>query len=302
MRKYYIFLLFIFIFTANIFGTVQQSDYIIYNGIKYYLDYENPMEEYFKKFPFRLPKSNIISTNLWRGYIATFEIIDYELWVIDVEILGESIEADELISVKNKSFNGKDKLKLDWFSGLLALSQSIYSNEIEYYNIIEIEKGNIILEYELINEQYFKYLRLKTIIDSGVIVDELKIWDEIFEKNVDLKDTDEFTRIYNELYKKYSEPLDYEKLIYELNEGTMPNELVNYLIKYIQIKKEVEKNSVGQYSISLLMLILIIFGIIIISCFIIFIIINKRKVCCMPNHRLTRLFNLSKLHLTRRKS
>jgi len=209
------------------------------------LDNENPMEEYFKKFPFRLPKSNIISTGLWRGYIATFEIINNELWVIDVEILGESIETDELISVKNKSFNGKDKLKLDWFSGLLSLSQSIYSNKIEYYNIIEIEKRNIILEYEINNEQYFKYLRLKTSIDSGVIVDELKIWDEIFEKNIDTKDFDEFTKIYNELYEKYSEPLDYEKLIYELNDRTMPNELVNYLIKYIQNKKEEGKSSVG---------------------------------------------------------
>ena len=57
----------------NAFATAQYPDKIIYNGKEYDL-HSNPLEEYFQKNPDKKPKATMISTALWRGYVATFEI------------------------------------------------------------------------------------------------------------------------------------------------------------------------------------------------------------------------------------
>jgi hypothetical protein len=41
------------------------------------------MEEYFIEFPENRPPAPFSA--LWRGYIATYEIIDNELWVIEIK-------------------------------------------------------------------------------------------------------------------------------------------------------------------------------------------------------------------------
>ena len=66
-------------------ATAQQPDILFYNGKKYSL-YTNPLEGYFRKYPDKKPKTSIISTGNWRGYIATFEIIDSTLFLRDIEV------------------------------------------------------------------------------------------------------------------------------------------------------------------------------------------------------------------------
>ena len=147
MNKKYIFWLILFFNCFIIYATIQRNDYLIYNGVKYYID-ENPMEEYFLSYPSKRPKTNTISSDLWRGYIATFEIINNELWVTKIEIITRTNRntGDHILrNVINRIFNGKNKIKVEWYSGLLGLSKSRYSNLNENYNIREPLKTKIFL-------------------------------------------------------------------------------------------------------------------------------------------------------------
>src|SRR5690554_7604266 len=55
--------------------TAQYPDKIKFKGKEYNLN-SNPLEPYFEKYPDKRPKGGIMSTALWRGYVAHFEIID----------------------------------------------------------------------------------------------------------------------------------------------------------------------------------------------------------------------------------
>ncbi len=59
--------------SLSVFATAQHPDYIIYKGKEYSM-HSNPMEEYFEKYPDKRPKGGIMSTGLWRGYIATLRL------------------------------------------------------------------------------------------------------------------------------------------------------------------------------------------------------------------------------------
>ena len=68
--------------------------------------WEEPMENYFEYFPEKRPQWS--RTNLWRCYVATFEIIDDELWVID-------IKNSQNVSITNECLDGSDRMKI-WTS------------------------------------------------------------------------------------------------------------------------------------------------------------------------------------------
>jgi hypothetical protein len=210
MKIKYIYVLMFFIQGIAAFATAQYSDYLIYNGNKFNLN-ANPMEVYFNRFPEKRPKPNVVSSALWRGYIATFEIIQNELWVVDIEIqVGMRREnnrfIDEWRSVIGEVFDGENRIKVDWFNGLLIIPQGRlveyvhmgYGSLYENYILIEIENGIYIREYNLNNEQYNRYR--------------------------------------NAQYELFRNTEAYENIFNELNNGTIPNELLDYFIKTYEIE------------------------------------------------------------------
>ena len=66
--------------TTTASGTAQAPDKLVLDGETYSLN-TNPLESYFGKHPERHPREAedgdqvVLSTGLWRGYIATFEVI-----------------------------------------------------------------------------------------------------------------------------------------------------------------------------------------------------------------------------------
>ncbi len=95
--------------------TRQIRDRLIYNENEYGLNVEL-LERYFREFPNKKPESELKETALWRGYIATFEIKDQQLYVREIEIF------------KNADLNAKvvkdlfpNNKKFDWFSGLIRI-------------------------------------------------------------------------------------------------------------------------------------------------------------------------------------
>ena len=175
--------------------TAQTPDVIIFNGKKYDLN-TNPLEPYFDKFPNKRPEGGVNSTNLWRGYLAYFEIIDKQLFVTDIEILIESDKNDEIdeyslpeyewVSVFEQVFPNKEKFKIDWYTGILILP---HGKMIEYVH----------MGYASI---YSKYWLLE--IESGVFNEARKYNNKKFVKfkkrqYEEFKKTDEYDKLYNEL-------------------------------------------------------------------------------------------------------
>ncbi len=161
-------LLTIFIGT-NLFATAQEPDKIIYKG-KLYMLFSNPLEKYFEKYPDKRPKSASMSTALWRGYIATFEVRENQLFLKDIEIEYLDTTSKErteykLQSVLNEVFPNQKEVKIDWLTGLLVIPRGKmknyvhmgYGSTFKKYTLLEISKGDLKKEKHLSYKQYEKF-------------------------------------------------------------------------------------------------------------------------------------------------
>ncbi len=131
--------------TDALLATAQFPDIIIFEGKRYSL-HSNPLEQYFKKFPDKRPKEGSRSTALWRGYIATFEIMDSTLYLKDITI---ELPDHKWKSVLAEVFPNNERVKIDWLTGLLVLPYGElveyvhmgYASTYENYILLEIREG-----------------------------------------------------------------------------------------------------------------------------------------------------------------
>jgi hypothetical protein len=89
MRKRILLSLLSLIFiTSSVFATAQAPDVLIYNG-KIYDLYSNPLEDFYRANKSKRPKfwvaPNVMSSGNWRGYVATWEIIDDKLYLTKID-------------------------------------------------------------------------------------------------------------------------------------------------------------------------------------------------------------------------
>jgi hypothetical protein len=151
------------------FATAQTPDKIIYNGKEYRLN-SNPLEPYFEKFPDKRPKSEIMSTSLWRGYVATFEVRDNQLFLKDIEILCSDTTSKETFSIKwrsviNDVFPDQNNIKIDWFTGILVIPYGElinyvhmgYGSTYENYILLEFDQGNLKQDLQMNYKEYEKF-------------------------------------------------------------------------------------------------------------------------------------------------
>ncbi|MDR1839880.1 MAG: hypothetical protein LBQ93_09910, partial [Treponema sp.] len=146
-------------------------------------------------------------------------LVQNELFVIGINVNGINIIKDCL--------DGLDRMKVNWATGLLVLPYGElveyihlgYASIYEHYKLIEIERGNFVGEYYLNGNQYEKYRTA-----------DIELW----------KKTEE----YAEISKKYdfeTEPTkEYEEILFELIEVSIPDEIVDYLIRKYDILKEMK--------------------------------------------------------------
>lgn len=169
------------LFLASIaHATIQKKDSIIFEGISYPVQYLL-MEDYFKSHPDKKPVTDCYSTGLEREYIATFEIIENQIFLNDITIIvkeqgSEDCKVTSWKSVIHEVFPGIEKVSADWFSGVIVLpshlisqTEMAYSSIYERYSIFEIVEGKITLENELNFEQYtlFKEKQFQSFKESG---------------------------------------------------------------------------------------------------------------------------------------
>jgi len=189
----------------KVFATAQFPDKIIYNGKEYALN-SNPLEDYFEKNPDKRPKGGIMSTALWRGYVATFQILDGQVYLKDIEIeVRDSTSKGRFKtnwkSVINDVFPNQAQVKVDWLTGLLVIPHGKlvnyvhmgYGSTYEKYILLEIDKG------DLIKEKRFKY-----------------------------KDYEKFKDRQFEVFKQTEE---YKKLKMDLKKDGMPDEFIDSFLR-----------------------------------------------------------------------
>lgn len=156
------------------FATAQYPDKIFFEGKEYNL-HSNPLESYFEKNPDKRPKGGVMSTALWRGYVATFEVRDSQLFVKDIQIqywdtTDKKSHDTKWKSVMTEVFPDQNNAKVDWLSGLLVLPfgklvnyvHMGYGSTYEKYFLLEIDKGNYIKSkqfdyklYEIFKDKQF---------------------------------------------------------------------------------------------------------------------------------------------------
>lgn len=157
------------IFGLTAFATAQYPDKIIYNGTEYKL-HSNPLESYFDKNPDKRPKGGVMSTALWRGYVATFEIIDNQLFLKDIEIEYRDTTNKDNYDYKWRSvlaavFPDQKNIKIDWLTGLLVLPRGKvvnyvhmgYGSTYQSYTLLELDNGNLKKEKQFKHKAYEKF-------------------------------------------------------------------------------------------------------------------------------------------------
>lgn len=197
---------------AENFLTPQAPDIIIFKGKEYSLN-SNPLEPYFQQFPHKRPVGGTESTNLWRGYIAYFEIIDNQLYVTDIKI--EVYDKDsnneypfKQISKFDTVFPNTEKVKVDWFNGILILP---YGKMVRY---VHMGYASTYSQYWLIE------------INCGNFIESRNYNDK------------EFIKFKNRQFEAFKKTNDYKKVLEELKESISPDEtfiesfLKNYIIDY----------------------------------------------------------------------
>ncbi len=206
---------FLIVASVKASATRQTPDKVIYHGKEYSLEI-NPLEDYFFRNPGR-PKGGIISTGLWRGYIATFEIRDSQLFLKDIQIqVIDSLDKDgnnvyKLKSVLNEVFPNRKEIKIDWLNRVLVLQ---YGEFIKFdWQLNPVQENCILLE-----------------IEKG----DLKK-----TKNLKFAEFDEFVEIQFSLLKKTA---DYEKAktkvmnfynVVWMNEQNVDRAIREYFFEYI---------------------------------------------------------------------
>lgn len=123
MKKKIFLLIFLslLIFSSSALATAQWPDHLIYKGKTVKL-FTNPLYSYFKNNP--PPKGLFKSTcsAIWRGYVATWQIIDDYLYL--VRLVEGTCDSNAPEIPLSKIFPGAKKpVKATWYSGTLLVPE-----------------------------------------------------------------------------------------------------------------------------------------------------------------------------------
>ena len=149
------------------YSTVQHKDILCYDGETYGLkDYY--LEDYFEKHPKKKPKTEISSTALWRGYIATYTVYDNQIYLTDLQIQVQDKSSNEIFATKWKSVfkdfsPNSDRFLIKWINDLILLPIGVpidyedgYGITHSQYEIIEIKNGIIVDNFAFSLKKYKK--------------------------------------------------------------------------------------------------------------------------------------------------
>jgi len=108
-------------------------------------------------------------SSLTRGYVATFEIKNNELFLKDIQAYDYSQKVDGIRKMKSvlaEFLAGKPEMKITWFTGVLMIPEGKrveyvhqgYLSTYEKYLFIEIKEGNFVRELRMPLKKYSEFI------------------------------------------------------------------------------------------------------------------------------------------------
>lgn len=151
-------LLLLAIFAASPLGATAQAPDILKVDGKTYSLHSNPLSAVLAEHEDRLPKPEVVSSGLWRGYIATWSVRDGRLWLDNVEMPTRDYatynapESKKFRSVTKELFQDDGASRVaTWFTGHLIVPTGKivnyvhmgYGSTYSEYLVLKIVKGEV---------------------------------------------------------------------------------------------------------------------------------------------------------------
>jgi len=186
--------------------TYQTRDFLYYNGQEYRLN-QQLLKGYFEVYPERVPEREIVSTALRKGYLATFEIKDDQLFVRDIDRFtvkpNEGVLARQLFPNQNK---------YEWYSGLIRIDDYRGQADEEHpgatFEYLEFYKGDFVqkrtMDFEALQAfkaRQFEYFKTTPDYDRACAAVQKRHF-SIFSKHMTEEEIQD--RIYNRLLQEYA--------------------------------------------------------------------------------------------------
>ena len=150
-------------------ATGQAPDLLLMNG-KQYSILTNPLEPFLALNPKKTPTSDIVSTGLWRGYVATWKIEDDRLILTKIETLRRKPTDDgafdtEYGDTTQAVFPEDGVVIATWFTGHIVIPTGKlveyvhmgYASTYKKYLILRVERGVLTKQYRLNSEEFRKF-------------------------------------------------------------------------------------------------------------------------------------------------
>ncbi|MCO4322725.1 hypothetical protein [Aliidiomarina quisquiliarum] len=149
------------------FATAQVPDTIRIDGEEHYLN-TNPLSAHLESVRWEHPENIVISSANWRGYIASWEVKDEQLLLIEVTVLlggadrGDYVKKSILAELFPSSPAG---VPANWYSGALIVPQGEITNYVhmgydssyESYKVIRVDAGRVTEHLRLSSDEFEQY-------------------------------------------------------------------------------------------------------------------------------------------------
>jgi len=156
--------------TTNAMATVQVPDVIIIDGRNESLE-TTPLAPYLSAHPKVMPRSDDPAADNWRGYVATWEILDGKLFLRKIDVAFRNSEAlpdEDTRIIKNMIHNlfpDSRAVVATWYSGALVIPRGKlvkyvhmgYGSTYERYTIVTVNQGVVARKLDLSAEDFAKY-------------------------------------------------------------------------------------------------------------------------------------------------
>jgi hypothetical protein len=165
--------------TGRVWATAQQPDVLIVDGKDESL-YTNPLSDWLELHPDAMPKTDVMSSGNWRGYVATWEVANDKLWLRRVEVafvapdFASGVTKDKKgenalpritrREVRAQLFPDKGDVIADWYTGTLIIPKGElvnyvhmgYGSTYERYAVIWVRRGEVTRRLDLRAEQFME--------------------------------------------------------------------------------------------------------------------------------------------------
>lgn len=148
-------------------ATAQVPDTIRIDGEEHDLN-TNPLSAHLESVGWKRPENIVISSANWRGYVASWEVKNEQLLLIDVTVLVGGVDRGDYVkkSILTELFpSSPTGVLANWYSGALIVPQGEITNYVhmgydssyESYQVLRVDAGRVTEHLRLSSDEFEQY-------------------------------------------------------------------------------------------------------------------------------------------------